>query len=65
MFKFLAQRFRPKLYNVYYVYEPGTYVLKRVVAGRSEYEANREFDAMYAHDCRIRRLPNATVLLER
>lgn len=65
MFKFLASRFRPKLYCVYYTYEPGTFVLKRVVAARSEYEANREFDAMYAHDGRVRRLPNATVLLRK
>lgn len=63
MFKFLARRFRPSLYCVYYTYEPGTFVLKRVVAGRSEYEANRQFDVMYAHDSRVRRLPNATILV--
>lgn len=65
MFKFLARRFRPSLYRVFYTYEPGTYVLQQVVAATSEYEANRLFDQMHALDDRVRRLGSATVKLEK
>lgn len=61
MFKFLFNRFRFHSFRVYYTYDPGTYVLSKVIQARSVYEANRLFDQLT--DPRCRRLPDATVPL--
>jgi hypothetical protein len=63
MFDFLRRYLSPSLYSVYYTYGIGTYVLRRVVAAKSEYEANRLFDLMM-DDGNCRRLPNATCKID-
>ena len=60
MFKFLFGRSRRINYDVYYTVGQGTFVLRRTIAAKSEYDANRIFDQ--TSDPQYVRVRNATRL---